>query len=147
MRAGSYIIKRSLAAQELYNQNLYRFEDAETLVRWLDRRPIMYVIDKPIMIYNITFSELSKPNPERWNKDFGFYLPFKMRNYWRNCFLGMVLKLTFYSYPGMLFPLIKQYKCFVLYTVPFFYRALKSKFNRLIIKKILHEPINTSIPG
>jgi glycosyltransferase involved in cell wall biosynthesis len=132
MRAGSYIIKRSLVLNELFDERLRRLEDAESLFRWLNHNPNLYVLSIPVMVYNLSYNDLSKPILSKWENDFGFYLPFTKGEFGKNCLLGMILSMTLNAYPQKIWFLLKRYKFYSLYSFPYDLLNLKGKFKSTI---------------
>lgn len=108
LRAGSFIISTACIKTQKFNEKFKRWEDMEFLIRILDNFRVQY-IPKLIMSYDLSLVSASIANDEQWDKDYGFYLPFERKKFWKNCVLGIVLDSAIKGYPARLLQLKELY--------------------------------------
>lgn len=111
LRAGSFIVPREFVTFHQFNERLSRYEDMEMLINCYDHLYLKYVPEL-IMRYDLKYAEASRPDKDKWVRDFGFYLKFERGNFWKNCLLGGILNDTIWAYPDKVGRLREIYKQF-----------------------------------
>ena len=108
LRAGNFIIKKSLATRYPYNESFNRFEDMEVILNYL-RNAIIHNTTISVMAYQKGYSELSH-NCSKWNNDYTFNLTFQNKSFWEKCNQGKLIYLGWAGYKNLHLLFIKKYK-------------------------------------
>ncbi|WP_051508903.1 glycosyltransferase family 2 protein [Xylanibacter oryzae] len=106
-RAGSTLIKTSIAKTFPYNESLYRYEDGENLC-FLMRKYKIANSPVPVMVYSLDSLSLSKSLFDI-KKDFISVMIFEKKNFWEKVWLGELLIQGLILYKAERAFLIKKY--------------------------------------
>ena len=79
---GSTVYRRSFFLNNLYNEKIRRFEDAELILRVLDNAKKIYSSIEPTMVHIADYAEASKPR-KNVEEDYFAHLDFKTGGFWR----------------------------------------------------------------
>lgn len=129
--ADTTLIRRDFMLQHPYREDLRRYEDAELNIR-LCESAVFYAIGKSVAACRQEFSAASKVRPERFDVDFVKCLPFSSGCFWKNSYLGMILRSAEGSYVTRKKELRTRYKGFTHYK---FLSYLLWKIGRLIYRE------------
>lgn len=78
---GSSAFRRSFFLQNMYDERIRRFEDAELLIRQLSCAKV-YSLKTPTLLFNRNFAEASRPR-KNVMEDYFAYLDFSKGGFWR----------------------------------------------------------------
>lgn len=97
LRTGSIFVKKEIAINQLFDNNLSRWEDFSAFHRWLSIGKIYYS-SIPIMAYNLDSINLSKVDQDKYRRDYIFHLKFNSFRFWYSCNLGLLLNEGYREY-------------------------------------------------
>lgn len=95
---GSILVKRDIALEEPFNDNLSRYEDHDVFYRWLSKGKV-YFLPVPLVKYDVRAARGSKVNQNNFEMDFLYNLDFHVEGFWYKCQLGKLLYEGTHSYP------------------------------------------------
>ena len=113
-RSNNTLLRKDFILNHLFNEDLVRFEDAEAAFRWV-KNGTFYVIDKSVAALRVKYRSTSFPNPDNFQKDWGFHLCFQHNNFWGNCYLALILRNALNGYPKKQEELRNKYNNFLSY--------------------------------
>lgn len=129
MGPGRAVVRREIMQANLYNEDLYRYEDMEQVLRMLKGLKI-YVIRDIVFEYLCDNSTLSRTISNK-DRDFTFHMDFKGKSFWEKCKMGELLMLAFSTYRENKIELLLQYKWNVLYSL---IAKVKILFNKTSVR-------------
>lgn len=115
MGPGRAVVRREIMQANLYNEDLYRYEDMEQVLRMLKGLKI-YVMRDFVFEYICDNSTLSR-NISNKDRDFTFHMNFAGKSFWEKCKMGELLMLAFSTYRENKIELLLQYKWNVIYSL------------------------------
>lgn len=133
-RAGTTLYKSQILKENLFDENLSRYEDAKSLFDIMRYHKFKY-INSPVMVYSLDNTFLSKRSKNIYN-DFIFSMDFNGKCFWERILLAMLLNqgLNMYSDNRILLKkiYIKFYHYRYLEIILSFYKRIINKFQMYV---------------